>query len=200
MKVVNFKTALVKSGIKVANESTTPQLILSSTYNGFKLNDAGAALIGVNKGDNVVMFDNYDVDDPCTQEERYLICASDGWLTGTVTKKGVEIEHGALLGTTRAFNYSHIYGTMLNDDADVAIASAEFLEKAGLIVVTPSGSKVSTKTITWELVPYQDEPIEIADGIERMVYRLVDPFSKAHNPKGLNSEADVEVDVEDIEE
>ena len=200
MKVVNFQTALVKSGVKVANQSLTPQLILSSSYNGFKLNDKGAELLGVKHGDNVVMFDNYDANEPCPQDERYLICAAEGWLTGGVTRDGDEIEHGAVLGATKAFNYSHIYGTMLNEDSEEAVASADLLEKSGLIVVTPSGSKVATKTITCELVPYQAEPIEIADGIERMVYRIVDMVAKDHNPKGMNKNVDVEVDVDDIEE
>jgi len=197
MKVVNFKKSYVKSGQKVANE-TVPQLTLTSTYNSFKLNDKACALLGVEQGDNVIMFDAFDANDPCSQEERFYICAADGWLTGAKNKRGEDIVHGAVLGETKGFNYSHIYGAMLNNDAEVEVAGYDYLESKGLVGKTPSGSKVSSKIITAELVPYQEEPVEIGEGEERILYKLVNFNIKDH---AIPVEEEVtEEAVSDIEE
>ncbi len=201
MRVVNLSKAFVPSGKKVANE-TVPLVMLTSSYNGFKLNNKACALLGVDTGDNVLMFDAWDKDDiPASQNERYLIGAAEGLETGETDKDGQPLIAGAILGKTKGFNYSFIYGSMLNGDPEVQVASFDYLKSKGAMTITEGGSKVSTTTMTAELVPYQDEPVEIdEEGNTRMLYILTNFVTKDHSV-GNDDEEEVDVDaVEDLED
>jgi len=182
MKAVNFKNAFVKSGSKAVSEATA-QLVLTSTYNGFKLNNLAVKTLGIVPGEGrVVMFDNFDADETLPMEERFLIARAD-----FEDEEG--IPQGALVSKTRQFNYSQVYGSMLLGNPEVSVCSVSDLQNAGKMT-----GKVATSTITMELVPYQDEPVEIAEGVERMVYKLVNWHEKPHTPKGSQEEAEVATD------
>jgi hypothetical protein len=183
MKAVNFKSAFVKSGSKTVSEAT-PQVVLTSTYNSFKLNNLAMATLGISAGDRVVMFDNFDPNEATPIEERFLIAKAD-----FEDENGVE--QGALVSGLRGFNYSRIYGVMLLGDEKVQSCSLSDLQQAGKVQ-----DKIALSSITMELVPYQDEPVEIAEGVERMVYKLVNWNEKAHTPKGEQEEV-ANVEVED---
>ena len=191
MKTLDFKSAFVPSGKKVTNESA-PLLTLTSLYNGFKLNNKAAKLLGVSKGDRVVMFDMIDPNDPCEQEERYFIAAG-------FERYGEE--QGAILGATRAFNYSSIYGTILAGEVGLESITREALTEKGLLENT-GYTDVSTKTITMELVPFQDgAEIEVFDDVEPFkLYRLTNFKEKAHTPKSMKKEEEVVEEVNNIEE
>ena len=185
MKSVNFKSAFVKSGTKTVSEAA-PQLVLLSTYNGFKLNNLAVNLLGITPGkDRVVMFDNFDADESTPIEERFLIARAD-----FTDEDG--IEQGALVSKLKTFNYSQVYSAMLLGNPEVQSCSVADLQNAGKM-----DGKIALSTITMELVPYQDTPVEIAEGVERMVYKLVNWNEKAHTPKGSQEEVEVEVEVED---
>lgn len=171
MRTVNFGVAFVKSGTKATNESA-PQVTIASTYNTFKLNNLAMKSLGLAAGDTVVMFDNFDPNDITTQDDRYLIAKGNFDVD--------DLAQGAKLSPYKSFNYSHIYNTILLGEAGVeSVSTVEMINK-GIIVDTGS-SKVSTKVGTAELVPYQDEEVEIAEGVMRKVYRLVNFKFRAHD-------------------
>ena len=167
MKTIDFSKKLIRSGMKTTSESSA-QVKLNSSYNSFKLNKLAMRSLGVEEGDKVVMFDAYEVGEDISQEERYLICKG-----GFTDEAG--IVQGAVIGKgTCAFNYSHIYGTLLTNDVKVEGASKDDLLKAGLVVNT-AASTVATKTMVAELVPYgEGEAIEILPGIYEKLFVLTD--------------------------
>lgn len=191
MKIVNFKSAKVQSGKKATNEANA-QLSLSSSYGGFKLNSRAMAELGVEVEDYVVMFDGFDPNAPVEQTERYFICAG-GFLNDN------DKPEGSIIGKTRGFSYGYIYGSMLLQDKTVESVGVDGLIKAGKMVETDSGSKVATQIINWELVPYNGgELVEVAEGVERKVFALVNPSIKEHTPRTFGDN-DIDNDIDEVE-
>lgn len=188
MKPVNFKKSFVVSGKKAVNEAAA-QLTLTSSYGGFKLNGRAMSELGVDVGEYVAMFDQFDSNAPVTQDERYFICAAN------YTDEN-DNQAGSILGQTRGFSYSYIYGTMLLGDANVQSVGKDGLISAGKMVKTESNSYVSTEITTYDLVPYADgDLVEIAEGVERKVFMLVNPVTKKHDPRSASEES-IEVDLD----
>ena len=202
MKVMNFKKGIVKSGKKVTSEASA-QLAISPTYNGFKLNNKAAVMLGVENGGRVVMLDMYDADDPCTQEDRFYICAGNGWLTDTKDKDGNFIEQGAKV-TDRTFHYSQIWGSILGEDANAQAISFDDLVENNKAIYTGADGKGKTALFTGiaELTPVQEgEEIEVDTDVYRKLYKLTNIKFKSHNPRVKSVEVDVDAeDIENIED
>lgn len=189
MKPVNFKKSFVVSGKKAVNEATA-QLTLTSSYGGFKLNNRAMSELGVDVGEYVGMFDLFNPNEPVTQEERYFICAAN-YLDEN------DNQAGSIIGQGRGFSYSYMYGTMLLNDAAVESAGKDSLMSAGKLVKTEGDSFVSTEIATYDLVPYMDgELVEVAEGVERKVFMLVNRTAKKHDPRS-RTEVVEEVELED---
>ncbi len=202
MKVMNFKKGLVKSGKKVTSEASA-QLAISPTYNGFKLNNKAAVMLGVENGGRVVMLDMYDAEDPCAQEDRFYICAGDGWMTDTIDKDGNPIEQGAKVAD-RTFHYSQIWGSIVGEDANAQSISFDDLVEDNKAVYSGVDGKGKTALLTGiaELTPVQDgEEIEVDTDVYRKLYKVTDVKFKAHTPRVRNVEVDVDAeDIQDIED
>lgn len=189
IKGISFKNALVQSGTKSVNEAY-PEISLTSSYNGFKLNNKAAKLLGVGSGDRVIMFDaKYSGAEG--QDDRYYI-GKEAIVEG-------EDPSGAKLGKVgHTFNYSGIYGTMLLQDFDVASVNADELVSQGKLVkrtaIKEDGTPgtvnyISTETASGELVAFQDgEPVEIDEGVEMVLYQVTGLRFSDHTPKVVNKD------------
>lgn len=196
----SFKDALVASGTKSVNESY-PELTLTSSYNGFRLNRKAAKMIGVDEGDRVIMFDaKYTGAEG--EEDRYYIgkevVAEDG------KPQGAKIGKSA-----NSFNYSGIYGTMLANDFDIAsITTDELITKNLMEKRSTTNDKGDTTnayiglfTGSAELVPFQEgEPVEIEEGVEMVLYQITNLSLTPHNPKVMKKEDEVEGSTTDAQE
>jgi hypothetical protein len=188
----NFKNAVVKSGSKLVDESKAI-LSLASTYNSFGLNKKAMALLGVGVGEKVVLF---DVKDEATdQNSRFFIC------------KGFEVngkEMGATITKGQSFSYSIVYGAMLAQDANEIALTPQQLIDRGLLYEKDSASTsqyVSTKTAECELVAVNDgQPVEVADGVEEVVYMITNFNFSDHTKKVMTKKADTtDVVLEELE-
>ncbi len=199
MKIgLSFKDALVASGTKSVNESY-PELTLTSSYNGFRLNRKAASLLGVGEGDKVIMFDaKYTGAEG--EADRYYIAAEV--LADGAKSQGAKIGKG-----TSSFNYSGIYGTMLNGDFDTSsITTDELIDKGLMVKRTTTNDKgdtfnsfISTKIGSAELIPFQDgEEIEIEEGVFMVLYQVANLEFSDHTPKTITRK-DAEEDAEEVE-
>lgn len=193
----SFKDALVASGTKSVNESY-PELTLTSSYNGFRLNRKASKMIGVGEGDRVIMFDaKYTGAEG--EADRYYIAKE-------VVAKGNKPQ-GAKIGKgTNSFNYSGIYGTMLVGDFEIAsITTQELIDKDLMVKRTTTNDKdetfnsfISLFSGSAELVPFQDgEPVEIEEGVELVLYQVTDLKLTPHSPKTMTKKDEEEVPEED---
>lgn len=197
MKDLNFSKGLVKSGTKNVSE-VSPKLTLTSTYSNFKLNNKAMAALDVVPGDRVVMFDMKEAG-AASQEERYYICK------GGFTKD--DQEQGSLVSKQRAFRYSGIYNTMLTNDFDLSSIAGDDLVEAGTVIKRESVSEetgkttlmyIATKIGSADLTPVNDgEAIEVADGVERVLYLVSNIKFSDHTPKGGKNEDEPQLAVED---
>ncbi len=198
MKDLNFSKGFVKSGTKNVSEASA-KLTLTSTYSNFKLNNKAMAAIGVSDGERVVMFDMYSAG-ATNQDDRYYICA------GFTDNEGVA--QGALISKQRAFRYSGIYNTMLANNFELMSLSADDVVEQGLAIKRESVSEktgvttqmyIALKTASLDLIPVNDgEPVEVADGVERKLFKLTNIKFSAHTPKGGSEESYDATDPQDI--
>jgi len=197
----SFKDALVASGTKSVNESY-PELTLTSSYNGFRLNRKAAKMIGVDEGDRVIMFDaKYTGAEG--EEDRYYI--------GQEVKRDGVKPQGAKIGkSANSFNYSGIYGTMLARDFDIASITVDELIARDLMVKRETtndkgetfNSYIALFSGSAELVPFQEgEPVEIEEGVEMVLYQVTNLTLTPHNPKTMSKkdENDTDDTVDDDE-
>lgn len=192
MRTPNFKSAFVKSGTKVKNESE-PILTLTPSHNGFRLNNLAMKTLGITQKDRVVMFSDFDPNELKDQTERYYIA------------KGFEldgVEQGAKVGVQNAFTYSDIWGSMLANDNNLQSVDDQGLIDRGLMIANAKGTKIAVKSLTAELVPYQNgEPVEVMEGVELPLYQLTNFKFKDHTPKSNTRTGDyVEEEMFDQDE
>jgi hypothetical protein len=200
----SFKDALVASGTKSVNEAY-PELVLTSSYNGFRINRKAAKMLGVDEGDRVLMFDaKYTGAE--SEEDRYYI--------GKEVVAPGNKPQGAKIGkSSNSFNYSGIYGTMLANDFEISSITTDELIAKGLMEKRTTtndkgetfNSYISLFTGSAELVPFQEgEPVEIEEGVEMVLYQVTKFKLTPHNPKTMKKEggeeAGEEVDYADTEE
>lgn len=156
---MNFKTAMVKSG-KKSQEESYPQLVLTSTYNSFRLNNKALRALEVSKGDRVVMYDMGTAAPDA--DSRFFISA------GFENSKG-DTTGAKITGVSNGFNYSGVYGAMLvNDDETMDITPAGLIAKDLLYDKDEdsNGQYVARRVATAELVPYNGgEPVEVDDNV-----------------------------------
>lgn len=189
MRTIDFGSARIKSGTKVRNESE-PILTLTSGYNGFKLNGLAMSTLGVKQGDKVVLFSDFDPNDPVEQEERYYIA-----------KEVDEALEGATIGVNNLFSYSGIWGTMLANDKTLQSVTPDVLVEKGLMTINDKNTKIATKTCDMILVPYQDGKEIDVDGVMVKLFQLTNFRFKDHTPRTINKTgAEVEDNlIEDAE-
>lgn len=177
----NFKSGIVKSGAKVVDESK-PLLYVTSTFNGLRLNKKAMSALGVTVGERVVLFDMKGKASDCNN--RFYIC-SDFEVGG--------VSQGSKITGNQTFNYSVVYGAILAQDMDVISITPESLIEKGLIYPKNEDSKgqyVATKIGNATLVAVNDgEPVEVTDGVERVVYQLTD-FQFAEHAQRTSTEDD----------
>ena len=179
-----FSEGIVKSGAKVTS-SSRPEIVLSSTYNKFIINDRARRILNVDLGDKLVFIDL--MDGAADMEDRFYITV--GFSIG-------DEEFGAKIANGYGFNYSKVYGAILNGELDVAELSKDDLIRKGLLREMESGNIVATKKIAMELVPYMEgKEVTVAkdeDGndIMQAVYALKSFSVKVHKPKGIGKEKD----------
>lgn len=190
MQLFNFKTAVVKSGSKVTDESK-PLLYVTSTMNSFKLNKKALQALGIGVGDRVVLLDAGK--QASDNNMRFFICKN-------FTVDGKEM--GSLISKTQGFNYSVVYGAMLAQDLDVISIGAQQMVEAGLLYPkneTKNTQYVATKTAVCDIVPFNDgELVEVADGVELPMF-LITNFNFSDHESRVNddeSELEDELDVE----
>ncbi len=181
MKDLNFSKGFVKSGTKNVSE-VEPVLMLTSTYSNFKLNNKAMAVLELDINERIAMFDQ--VADIANQSDRYYICKAGFEIDG--------VEQGALVSVARNFRYSGIYNTILNDDVEVTSISANDLVERGLMV-KQGNLYIARQTIAFKLTPVNDgEPVEVAEGVERVLYKLTSPTVSEHTPKAIRNTSNYE--------
>jgi len=190
-EVKSFIGGFVKSGTKNVSEAA-PQLILTSTYNQFKLNNKAMALLDVVIGERVALFDMKDVAST-DQNDRYYMCKA-----GFTNEDGVE--QGALIGANNSFRYSSIYPTMLLDNHDVKFTAPSDLVDSGLMVEklgkNDVPSYIATKIGTFTLEATNGgKPSIVADGVERVVFAVTNLKLKDHTPRSIGGGDEVDEPV-----
>ena len=173
----NFKSALVKSGSKVTDESA-PILNLTSTFNVMKLNRKAMTALGVGVGDRVVMFDVGSAADDLNN--RFFICKS-------FEVNGVDV--GSKITSDGRFSYSIIYGAILAQDMDVTSIAPESLIERGLLQgknEDKTSQYIALKTMSAKLQPVNDgEEVTVADGVSRPMFVITDMAFVEHTPKSM---------------
>jgi hypothetical protein len=177
----SFLGKTVKSGTKVSG-STTPQLILQSTKDKYKLNEKAAAMIGVAAGSYVVLIDmNRDGITDGDNNQRYFITK------GFMENKS---QAGAKLGKKLDFSYSGIWSGMLMDKGDVTECKMEDLLAADkVVVIEKSGNYISKQKLIMDVKPFviekedgtNQEEFEVATGIFQKIYILTNLTFVNHN-------------------
>jgi len=184
----NFKTAVVKPGTKVTDESR-PVLTLTPTFNSLRLNKNAQQLVqqylidtldDEKIGTRVLMFDmavQYPDIDP---NSRFALC--EGYIGDDGAPVGAKVAVD-----TGSFSYSVIYGAMLlQDNAITNITPAALIER-GLVYPKAAGDKspqyTSTKVVNTVLEPYANgEEFEVANGVYRKLW-LVTNFTEDDHTK-----------------
>jgi len=178
MRQINFAKKFVKSGTKAVSEATAT-IQLTTSWNGFKMNKKAMSLLKLDVGMRVAMVDVYENDDAgvsvgIPQEERFFVCAAN-------FKDDEGVEQGSKIGEGRGYSYGVLYGNILGQDPNIESISFDELVGKKLMRETKSGSKVSNHTCLMDLVVYGDgEAIEIEEGVERVLYQLVNFRFKEH--------------------
>jgi hypothetical protein len=181
----NFKSALVKSGKKVVDESK-PVLTLLSTFNNFKLNRKAMQMLDVAPGGAVVLLDG-GAQAP-DLEHRFFI----GKSFKAPDKKGKMTEYGSKITENQSFTYSVVYGAILAQDMDVISITPESLIERGLLYDKSEGSKstqyISAKVGTADIIPFADgEPQEVADNVFIPLFLLTNFDFEDYTPKGVTA-------------
>lgn len=180
----NFKQAVVKSGTRSVSESE-PILKLTPSMNSFRLNNTAMVMLDLKDGDRVVLLDTFAQGEQEDNDNRFFICKAN-YTIGDVQQGAVISKH------LNAFSYSAMYNTILaNDPAVASITTPELVEK-GLVI--ENGAKTnSVKAVSWKLIPYMDgEEVEVADDVERPLYRLVFLREEAYKPRAASEGAEEE--------
>jgi hypothetical protein len=185
----NFKTAVVKPGTKVTDESR-PTLTLTPTFNSFRLNKLAQRLVqhylvdSLNDpkiGTRVLMFDmavQYPDIDP---ESRFALC--EGYLDENGDPVGAKVAD-----ETGGFSYSVIYGAMLAQDNTIVNITPAALVDKGLVYPKQAGDKspqhTSMKTFNTVLEPYANgEEFEVGNGVYRKLWLITNFIENDHTKR-----------------
>ena len=194
----NFKTAVVKPGTKVTDESR-PVLTVTPTFNSLRLNKSAQQLFqhylvdtldDEKIGMRVLMFDmavQYPDIDP---NSRFAIC--EGYLDDKGAPVGAKVA-----ADTGNFSYSVIYGAMLlQDNAVTNITPAALIDK-GLVYPKEAGDKspqyTATKVINTVLEPYANgEEFEVANGVYRKLWLVTNFVENDHTKREFGKSESVD--------
>lgn len=192
---LQFRQAKITSGAKISG-GADPIIKVNSTYNSFTLTPKAMSLMGVNEGDFVVLYDMAKAGITDFQQRFYI---SKGFTTG-------KTQQGAKIGKNGQFTFNVAWGAMMIADPEITEITGDQLVERGLAILREielkNGQKqkgyIALKKGTGTLVPYGDEPVEVADGVEVNMYSITDLEFEVHTPKigseeeGENSEEEGE--------
>jgi hypothetical protein len=172
----NFKSAAVKSGKKVVDESK-PVISLLSTFNNFKLNRTAMQALEVGVGDRVVLLDIGE--QAPNLDNRFFIC------------KDFEVKgktFGSKITTGQSFTYSVVYGAMLAQDLGITSITPQSLIEMGLLHEKSEDSKstqyIAAQEADMDMELYANgEPQEVSSGVERVLYRICNFQFEDHTPR-----------------
>lgn len=188
---LDFSKGFIKRGSKVS-EGAEPVVRITTSYNGFTLNEKAMRLIGLEPGDTVVMFDMAGAGATSNSQDRFYIAKGEEF----VDKNGVPM--GAKIGNGNSYAYSKIYGALLyssivpDDDLSVTELTAKELANNDLLEpAAAEGAWIALKKGIATLVPVSDEPIEIM-GRTAMLYSLQNIDWEDHTPKKMGKRGESE--------
>lgn len=178
-----FMGKSVKSGVK-ATGSAFPQLILASTKDKFVLNQRALAMLGIEKGSYVVMYDENLGANP-TDDRNVRFFITRGW----VDAKGNPV--GAKVGKDGSFSYTGVYSAMLMNDKDITGCTSDDLVRAGKASYAKESENFISKTKlfgTLKKVTVDDEngnvidKFEVSEGRFQEMYVITDIAEEEHVP------------------
>jgi hypothetical protein len=140
------------------------------------------AELGVAEGDRVVLLDaGVQASD---NNYRFFLT------TSFLDDKGVEIG-SKISKATQSFNYSVIYGAMLNFELGVTDIGAEAMIEKGLLYPKEGDTVtqfVAKRTAVGVLVPHADgEPQEIAEGVYRKLFAITNITFESHTRREFSA-------------
>ena len=178
MQDLEFNFIAVRPGTKAT--SSKPILRVTSSPNHFTLNPNAVDLLGVQKGDKVIMLHTKTGNPDAT----YFIAKA--------TDNDESAKHGEVGGSLH-FSYSGIYGSIYAEELERSIVSFDELIDRGLykIVVTPKGNKNKRGNIA---IDYELKSVGEFDvnGDVREIFALT---NRKERPVG-NSDTDAEIESE----
>lgn len=182
-KLSKLQTAT--KGVKASND-TRPEILTGRAINKFTMNGSASTLVGVEDGDNLVIFSMPDAE---SVNEKYFVAKAT---EGTGVKLG-SAGHIKGSGKPQNFNYAGIWSEIMQNETEgtdaVALGEAGMIAKGIMVQEATQKQKdtgkqlysyLSTYRIGYGLEKVTDDegnavPVEI-DGVEyEEIFALVDP-------------------------
>lgn len=137
MKEAKFSASLnlvvAKAGKKVPT-SVRPELIVLPTVNRFSINSLASEAMKLESGDKITLLVNTEAE---SFDEKFFITRGFGEDAATLAATGKAKGYGRVL----TFNYSGIWGQMLQNDVEAGDAGPDYLVELGIVEKrqTPQG-------------------------------------------------------------
>ena len=184
---LDFRKGLVKSGSKNTG-GADPILKVNSTYNTFTLNPKALSLLGVAKGDFVVLYDMWDKGADDHYNNRFYISKGFEW-------NGVQ--QGAKIGDNGNFSYNKVWGAFMAEDLEIDEITGDQLVARELaipreIVLKNGGVQkgyIALKKATGTLEQVGETTVEVVDGVEVELFAVTKIQFVEHDPKIADDDA-----------
>lgn len=178
---LQFRQAKINSGAKISG-GADPIIKINSTYNSFTLSPKAMALLGVNEGEYVQLYDMAGLGATNINDRFYI---SKGFMTG-------KTQQGAKLGKNGGFTFNVAWGAAIVNDMEIKEITGDQLVARDLAILREIELKnggtqkgyIALKKGTGTLVPYGDgELVEVADGVEVQLFAITNIEFVDHTPK-----------------
>jgi len=183
---LQFRQAKITSGAKISG-GADPVISINSTYNSFTLSPKAKSLLGVDEGSYVQLYDMAGLGATSINDRFYI---SVGFMTG-------KTQQGAKIGKNGGFTFNVAWGAFMVNDLDIKEITGDQLVARDLAILREMTLKngqtqksyIAKQKATGTLVPYgvdedgKHQPIEVADGVEVLLYSITDIEFQEHTPR-----------------